>query len=264
MTRILARAVGVGTVALALTTAVPLAAQNAVREWSGEMAAGRTLRVRGISGNIEATAASGARAAVVATKRGDEGDFDEVQVLVEEERDGILVCAVYRRNATSCDDDSEPDDRRHRNIDVSVDFEVRVPAGVELDASVVSGDVQARDLDSDVRARTVSGDVFVSTSGVGWGKTVSGDIEIAMGSRDFGDMDFATVSGDIVLTLPADVAADVDFESLSGDFESDLPLLVTSRRDRFVGSRVEGRLGAGGPHLGFKTVSGDVRLRQAR
>ena len=268
MARTMTTAVGTGAALVALAAmAAPLAAQDAVTEWSGEMAAGRTLRVQGISGEIVATAAAGSRAEVVATKRGDEDDFDAVHVVVEEEGDGIRVCAVYRvRDPERCDyDDDDRDDRwRHRNIDVSVDFEVRVPAGVDFEGTVVSGEVRARDLRSDVRARSVSGDIFVSTTGVGWGKTVSGDIEIAMGSTDFGDLDFTTVSGDIVLTLPAGVAADVAFQSLSGDFESDLPLEVTSQRGGFVGSRLEGRLGSGGPRLAFKTVSGDVRLRQAR
>lgn len=259
-------ALGGAALAAAMALAGPLAGQDARVQWSAEMAEGRTLHVKGITGNITATAAAGARAEVVATKRGDEDDFAAVHVVVEEGVGGVTVCAVYRRvSPDTCDhDDHERDDaRRHRSIDVSVDFEVRVPADVVFEGTMVSGDVRAEGLRSDVRATTVSGDVFVATSGVGWGKTVSGDIEIRMGSVDFGDLDFATVSGDIVLHLPPGVGAEVDFESLSGDFETDFPIEVSRRRGRFVGSEVEGRLGAGGPRLSFKTVSGDVRLRRA-
>lgn len=263
------RTAGLASLALAVTAslaAAPVAAQDEVVEWSGGMDAGATLHVMGISGDIVATAASGSRAEVVATKRGDADDFDAVHVVVEESAAGVTVCAVYRRQSPdTCDHEGhERDDRwGNRSIDVSVDFEVRVPAGVEFEGTMVSGDVRAEDLRSDVQATTVSGDVFVSTTGVGWGKSVSGDIEIRMGSADLSDMDFATVSGDIVLHLPSGVNADLDFESLSGEFETDLPFQVTRRRGRFVGSQVEGRLGNGGPHLSFKTVSGDVRLRAA-
>lgn len=266
MKRTTTRIPGIGAAALALAVATPLMAQDARIEWSAEMAEGRSLHVQGISGNIVARAAAGSRAEVVATKRGDRDDFGAVDVVVENDGGDIVVCAVYRRvSPRTCDhDDHERDESwGRRNIDVSVDFEVRVPAGVALEGRMVSGNVRAEELRSDVRATTVSGDVFLSTSGVGWGKTVSGDIEIRMGRADFGDLDFATVSGDIVLHLPPGVGADVSFESLSGDFETDFPIEVSSRRGRFVGSELEGRLGSGGPRLGFKTVSGDVRLRRA-
>lgn len=266
MDRTKAAALGAAALAAALALTVPLAAQDARVEWSAEMAEGRTLHVKGITGNITAVAATGPRAEVVATKRGDRDDFGDVHVVVDEGGGDVTVCAVYRTvSADTCDyDDHEPDDsRRNRNIDVSVDFEVRVPATVGFEGTMVSGDVRAEGLSSDARATTVSGDVFVSTSGVGWGKTVSGDIEVRMGSADFGDLDFSTVSGDIVLHLPPGVGADVAFESLSGDFETDFPIEVSRRSGRFVGSEVEGRLGSGGPRLTFKTVSGDVRLRRA-
>lgn len=266
MERTKAAVLGAAALAAAMALTAPLAAQDARVQWSAEMAEGRTLHVKGITGNITATAAAGPRAEVVATKRGDEDDFDAVHVVVVETAGDVTVCAVYRRvSPDTCDrDEHEPDDDRgDRSIDVSVDFEVRVPAEVGFEGTMVSGDIRAEGLRSDVRARTVSGDVFVATSGIGWGKTVSGDIEVRMGSADFGDLDFATVSGDIVLHLPPGTGADVEFASLSGDFETDFPIEVSRRSGRFVGSELQGRLGSGGPRLTFKTVSGDVRLRRA-
>ena len=129
---------------------------------------------------------------------------------------------------------------------------------------MVSGDVEARNLASEVTATSVSGDIYVSTTEVAWGTTVSGDIDIEMGSADWDDLHFSTVSGDITLSLPPGIDTEVEFESLSGDFRSDFDVRIVSRRDRWIGSRLRGTIGDGGRQLSFNTVSGDVRLREVR
>jgi DUF4097 and DUF4098 domain-containing protein YvlB len=256
--------------ACALVGASPLAGQEEVTEWSGRVAAGDFLEVRGISGDIRATLASGGTAEVTAEKRGRTRDFDEVEIRVEEVRGGVIVCAVYRPRTgdSGCDhrdrDWDDDRDRGQRSINVSVDFEVRVPEGVEFIGGMVSGDVEADGLRSDVDASTVSGSVFVSTTGVGRGSTVSGEIEIEMQSADWDELHYSTVSGDITVWMPDGVDTEIDFESLSGDFRSDFDLSVHRSRDRFIGSEFSGRLGDGGRELSFNTVSGDVRLRRLR
>ena len=96
------------------------------------------------------------------------------------------------------------------------------------------------------------------------GTTVSGTIDIEMGSDDWDDLHFSTVSGDITLFLPAGLDAEIEFESLSGDFRSDFDVEIESRRERWIGARMRGTIGDGGRQLSFNTVSGDVRLREAR
>ena len=260
---------GLGLMLLAGGT-TELRAQDEAFEWRGQVSKGQTVEVRGISGNITAELASGSTVEIVATKHGRRGDFDEVTVELYEGRDGITVCAVYgrwNRGDEACDGGDDGEHRRgerRRSINVSVDFEVRVPAGVEFVGSMVSGDVEARDLESEVTATTVSGDVVVSTTEVAWGTTVSGSIDIEMGSSDWDDLHFSTVSGDITLLLPEDLDADIDFESLSGDFHADFDVDLESRKNRWVGSHVRGTIGDGGRRLSFSTVSGDVRLRRTR
>ena len=147
---------------------------------------------------------------------------------------------------------------------MSVDFEVRVPAGVRFEGTTVSGDVEATDLRSEVSATTVSGDVRVSTSEVAWATTVNGYLDVEMGSDDWEKLEFSTVSGDITLRLPSGIDADVRFSSLSGDFESDFDLAGETRRGRWIGSRVRGTIGDGGRTLRLNTVSGDVSVLRGR
>jgi len=255
--------------ALLVGFAAGVEAQEDAFEWQGAIETGKSLEVRGISGDIVATLASGSTAEVVAIKDGRQRDFDEVEILMFEDRDGIVVCAVYgERRRNSCDKHNDRDDDRrwgnNKSINVSVDFEVRVPAGVEFIARTVSGDVEAEGLESDVDGATVSGSVFISTTGVARGTTVSGDLDIEMGSLDWHRLTFNTVSGDITLILPSDLDSEIDFESLSGDFRTDFDVEVTRSRDKFIGSELEGRIGRGSSELSFHTVSGDVTLRRAR
>lgn len=268
-----------GALVLFAVTASPwtpyLGAQEDTFQWSQQMGQGQVLEVRGIVGDIHAVLASGDRAEVVARKRGDPDDFDEVAIEVEELNNGYVVCAVYgswnhgqgrclREGRESWEDE---DRESHRNVDMDVDveFEVRVPIGVELQGSMVSGEIEVRDLRSEVDVSTVSGNIFVSSSEMVWANSVSGDIEVEMGRFDREKMEFSTVSGDITLWLPDDFGADVDFNSLSGDLTSDFDLTVRSRRNRrWVGTDIEGTIGGGGRELSLNTVSGDVELRRMR
>lgn len=266
-----------GTCVAALAATVMLAgtvtdapAQEETFRWSDRMASGATLAVRGISGDVRATLAEGATAEVVATKRGDRSDFDRVELLVLEEGDGVVVCAVYgaSRSRDSCDHDGDRgrwDDRwDDENLDVRVDFEVRVPADVDFHGATVAGDVVAEGLRSDVAGRTVSGNVHLVTSGSAWGSTVSGDLDLEMGRLDPDRMSFKTVSGDITLRIPEGLDLDIAFESLSGDFRSDLDGRFEREDGRWVGNEVWGSIGSGGPRLSLQTVSGDARLVRAR
>ena len=260
---------GLWTMAAAFVTtavAAPAAAQEDAIEWRQEMRRGEILEIRNITGDVRVTLASGSTAEVYAEKRGRASDFDRLDIVIEQERDGYTICALYGEpGRDSCDGRGDDrDDHDDRNLRASVHFEVRLPAGVELVGTTVTGDVTVRDVESDVTAKTVTGDVEISTTGVAEASTVSGSIDVEMASGDWDDLSFNTVSGDITLRLPADVGADVEFESLSGDFDTDFDLRSERTRNRFIGSHVEGTIGSGGRSLSLHTVSGDARLLRGR
>lgn len=242
-------------------------AQDHDFEWSGPLEAGQELVVRGISGDVVAHLASGVEARVEARKTGRPSDFDRVDVVMSEGRDGIAFCVVYddRRADSRCDagyDGDQSRDHDRPGVRAGVDFVVYVPAGVDFSGRTVSGEVEALGLRSNVDAATVSGNVTVSTTGTATGKTVSGDVDVEMGSLDWRRLDFATVSGDITVAVPESLDTRIEFESLSGDFDSDFDLRVTRRSNRFVGQTLEATVGGGARTMTFKTVSGDARLRR--
>lgn len=250
--------------------------------WSGRMARGNQLEVRGMVGNIEAGPASGSEVEVVGSRRGD--GSEDIRVEVVEDGDDVIICAIYpgARPRRDADNACEVDYRDH-DIDrgsARIDFTVRLPAGVRLSAGTLSGDVTAEGLRSRVDAATVNGDVRVSTTESASAASVSGNVTATFGASGSGDMEFATVSGDITLRLASNSNADIEVQTLSGDIDSDFDLRMGSMTgsddddeqprvgginiDVRVGRRARGSIGRGGPELSVNTVSGDIRLERVR
>lgn len=226
--------------------------------WQGNVAAGRTVTIRGVNGSITATRGSGEVMVEAAARR---SDPDEVTVEVIEDAEGILVCAVYpsgwfRQNRCARGGSYH---MSNRNNDVQVAFTVSVPDGVHLHARNSNGDVQATGLSGDVTAETVNGDVTAESAGVVTARTVNGNIDAAMGTAPGGDLSFQTVNGRVRLTLPDGVDADLSLKTVNGGIDSDFPIDV---RGRWGPRSASGRLGRGGPAIDVATVNGGIELRR--
>ena len=248
--------------ALCLAAAATAAAQDF--NWHGRIAAGKRLEVKGVNGDVRAVLASGAEAVVNATKHARRSDPDDVKIEVVETDDGITICAVYptpprARQENSC----EPGDSWRSNTDnndVTVDFEVQVPAGVEFNGQTVNGQMSAEGLKGDVRASSVNGSVRVSTTGLAEASTVNGSVYAEMGRANWNnDLEFSTVNGGITLILPAKLDTDVRATTVNGEIESDYPMTIQGR----IGPRrLRGTIGAGGRGLTLSTVNGEIRLKK--
>jgi len=256
---------GVGGHGYAAAAAPQAAPRSDGFRWRGALAAGRVIEIKGIHGRVEAAPATGGEVEVVAEKRGRRSNPAEVRVEVVEHAEGVTICAVYptpdgssRPNVCA---PGEAGGMNVRNNDVSVDFTVRVPAGVRFYGRTVNGDVEAQNLTADVDVSTVNGSINVSTAGLVSAKTVNGSITAAMGRADWTDgLEFQTVNGAIELSLPASLSAEVEAETLNGDIQTDFPLTVTGR---FSKRHLTGTIGGGGRELRLKTVNGSVHLRRA-
>jgi len=232
--------------------------------WHGRLAAGKRLEVKGVNGDVRAVLASGAEAVVNARKQARRSDPDEVKIEVVESDEGVTICAVYptpsrARHENIC----EPGDHWSSstdNNDVTVDFEVQVPAGIEFNGQTVNGEMSAEGLKGDVRASSVNGSVRVSTTGLAEASTVNGSVTAEMGRANWTNvLEFSTVNGGITLTLPPKLDTDVQAKTVNGEIESDYPLTVTGR---FGPRRLRGTIGAGGRSLNLSTVNGEIRLRK--
>ncbi len=227
--------------------------------WSGTLAAGRTLEINGINGWIEAVPSTGNRVEVSADKHGRRDDPSSVRIEVVQDSDGITICAVYPGKSSPCTGGGSS--LWHRNNDVQVDFTVRVPAGVTFAANTVNGRVSARSLAGPVRAHTVNGACEIETSSSGEAATVNGSVRATLGRVPADEkLDFSTVNGSITLALPAHLDADVHGSTVNGSIVTDYPVTVSGR----WGPRsMHGTIGKGGAKLNASTVNGSIKLVRA-
>jgi hypothetical protein len=233
-------------------------------DWSWRLAPGQSLEIEGVNGAIRATGTTGKDVVVHARKHSRRSDPDEVTIEVIEHSDGITLCVLYpdvRGHHNEC----APHGRSHMstdNNDVSVDFDVEVPAGIRFEGRTVNGDVEAVDLAADAEAHTVNGSVTLETRGHAEASTVNGSVRARMGTMGVeGSLDFKTVNGSITLELPEGAGAEVSASNVNGGIETDFP--ITVRRVGFVGHRLRGTIGDGGPRLELSTVNGSIRIRKA-
>lgn len=230
--------------------------------WTGRIAPGATLEVKGINGRITAVASTGREIELVALKRGRRHDPKLVEIEFVEHDGGLTICAVYPSS----------DDRKNeckpgktgrmnvRNNDVNVEFTLKVPAGVSFVARTVNGSVHADGLGGDVAGYTVNGSVQLDAQGRAQAETVNGSIRATLGKVDWKDpVAFRTVNGSVRVSLPASANAAVRVETVNGGIESEFAMSGVTKTRRSL----SGTIGSGGRELQIKTVNGSVALRRA-
>lgn len=254
-----------------LVTAVPLAAQRrADFQWANALAAGSTVAVQNISGDVKVTPSTSGRVEVLGFKHGSGRGLDRIKANVEQTSRGIVVCVLYDGDS-SCDDRGRSNDRRGRwdrdddCCNASIDFEVAVPANLLVHAGSVSGDVEVNGAHGDITASSVSGNVILEhlyATSIN-ANSVSGDVDVRVDQiTGNGDFTFHSVSGDVTLEVPRDFGADLSMTTVSGDIDSDFP--ITLGNGRMSKRSMNARIGAGGRRLDVSTVSGDLRLKIVR
>lgn len=248
---------------LALSAVLASSAEAQDFKWNGAIAKGKTLEIRGVSGSIKATRATGKEASVTAEKSARKSDPEEVEIRTIEHEDGVTICAVYpgrRGRPNSCEPGRS--NQNTDNNDVEVEFTVKVPDGVEFEGVTVNGDIIATDLPADAEVSTVNGDIEVSARGSVEAATVNGSIEATIGRGGWtDDLEFTTVNGGIRVTLPSDIDATLKASTVNGSVETDFPVTVLGKLRR---GSMQGTIGKGGPEIEMTTVNGSIELRKSR
>jgi DUF4097 and DUF4098 domain-containing protein YvlB len=210
---------------------------------------GGHISIKNVSGDVKITGYNISTIEVVATKVGRDKDLVQVEDLSAGDRVELHV-----KYPESC------------NCDASVNFDVRVPAGVEYNydrISSVSGDVEINGIRGRVKVESVSGDVRVQAiTGIISATSVSGDLDVQIAGSGPGDMKFSSVSGDVYVKAPANTNADVDMSSVSGSLNTDFPIEIQAAAHG-PGHSARGRIGSGMNTLHITTVSGRVSLTRS-
>jgi DUF4097 and DUF4098 domain-containing protein YvlB len=249
----------------AVAAAAPASLMAQDFEWSGRLAAGQAIEVKGINGDIEALPASGNQVEVTAVKKeGHRGYADEVTFEVLEHDGGVTICAMYPNEPGKRENECREGGHGRMNVhdnDTEVRFTVSVPAGVDFVGRTVNGSIDTGPLDGNVRAYTVNGGIEIAASGFAQANTVNGSIRASVGRADWsGDLDFQTVNGSITVELPADLNARVEASTVNGDMHTDFPLTI---QGRWGPRSLKGTIGEGGRTLHLSTVNGGISLRRS-
>ena len=207
------------------------AAQGNDFRWSGALAPNKTIDIRATNGSVRAIVSVDRLVHVVARYI---EPADALVQVVEHDR-GVTVCATSR-----------------------VEFEVRVPPGVHLTASLTEGDIDVERLRSDVTVSSIGASVRIESSEFTTSAT--------------------SVSGNVLVSLPRDANAYFHATTVRGTIDSDFAVLPIAPLPPAPMRLPDGRqagpsiplppqivgatIGRGGPELRVTTVSGNIRLRQ--
>jgi len=227
------------------------------------VAPGQWVWIRDRSGSVTVEPTSGDSLEVSAVKRFGHSDPGTVRIVAAPGSDGITICALWGRGDRDnrCGPGEAYHQRHVSHNDVRVNFTVRLPRGVAIGATTVSGAVRVVGASAPVVAGTVSGDVQAETArGPVNAYSVNGSVRASMrGFADTGEVKVMTVNGAVTVELPARIDAAVDANTVNGTIESDFPLTVGNK---FLAHHAAGTLGTGGRRIELNSVNGSIRLKR--
>jgi hypothetical protein len=241
------------------------AAAQADFQWHGPLTSGQTIEIKGVNGDVRATASSSGEAGVTATRTARRSNPADVRIEVVPHAGGVTICAVYPnvsgREPNRCEPGGEGRSNTRDN-DTVVHFDVRVPYGVGFIGRTVNGEINGESLQGDAEAHTVNGSIRLTTTGSAVANTVNGSMNVTMGRADWPNgATFKTVNGGITLTLPGVFDADLTANTLNGSIAADFPITIEGT---VTPRRLRGRIGNGGRDLHLSTVNGSIRLIRAQ
>ena len=215
---------------------------------------GRTgaLDLQNVAGDISVTGGGGDDVRIEAVKRvrhPNEAEakalLSEIQIEVADRGGRVEVRAEYPRR---------------RNWSGGVDFTVSVPRDASVALRSVSGTVKVTNINGELRAETVSGDIITMTAKkLRVAKTVSGDVEISESEAD--ELSLGSVSGDVIVNRLK--GNGFDAQSVSGDLRlTDVEIDHASIRSVSGDVDYSGRLARNGRYQ-FQSHSGDIRVTPA-
>ncbi len=228
--------------------------------------AGGSFSLKNVNGSITITTWKKEKVEINAKKttRYDPKKLKEVKIEVKSTSDSVSVDTIYPRR---------------RNIRVKVEYEVKVPEGIDLEnVRSVNGNVTIGGPLGDVHASTTNGKIKLdgasgtvslsNTNGSIDAKNIRGELDadttngiIKLEMFSFEDgVRAKTVNGSITLKFEAfeKIDADIELKTVNGRIHMDFP--VTFQNLQKSRGRLEGRIGKGGPQLSLRTVNGSIKI----
>jgi Putative adhesin len=144
---------------------------------------------------------------------------------------------------------------------VTGNIRLAAPGAKSIEAKTINGEVDLKGSPSEVEVVTVSGSAKVQLGALTRGrfKTISGNVNAALGLAHDGELEGESVSGNLRFDFPAAPGAQFDVQSFGGNIDSCFGPKPESMHYG-PGSRLEFKSGDGSGHVHIETKSGDVHL----
>jgi DUF4097 and DUF4098 domain-containing protein YvlB len=158
--------------------------------------------------------------------------------------------------------------------DYTMDFIIKVPAGIHLMVSTVNdGNIMVENVKGVVNADNINGSIKLSNlMREADASTINGDVDIEYAKNPVKDCRFYSLNGDINAWFQKGLTASLSFESFNGSFFTNidrieaLPVKVEkSNHGEGIKYKVNGnryQVGSGGAFLDFETFNGNVYLKE--
>jgi hypothetical protein len=145
-------------------------------------------------------------------------------------------------------------------VEVSVDYSVTVPPGIEVRARSVAGTMTAADVRGPLVLTTADGTIAVTNLSAGIdARTVNGDVTVDLAAVGTDPVDLRATNGSVELLLPPDANANLLLNVTNGSIDTgDLQFERTGEQNR---RRVRGRMNSGGVPIEMTAINGSVRVR---
>jgi DUF4097 and DUF4098 domain-containing protein YvlB len=229
--------------------------------------AGDVFALENVNGRVTVSTWKDAKVEIKAVKvaRDDEKDLKDVEIRVDESAGMVSVKAIWPK--------------LRKNFHVKVDFDVKVPEGVNLKkVETVNGDLDvtgtfaSADLETtngSITADGVKGALDVSTTNGGIkvsrqegklrAETTNGSIRLERLTFKDG-IRAETTNGSITLAIesPDQINASLLAETTNGHISVDFP--VTLKNLRQSRRLIEAQIGQGGPEISLHTTNGSITL----
>ena len=211
-----------------------------------------TFDLQNVAGDISVTGGGGDDVRIDAVKRVRHPNEAEGKTLLSE----IEIQVIERSGRVEV----RTEYPRRRNWSGGVDYTVSVPRDASVALRSVSGTVKVTNINGELRAESVSGDIVaMTTRKLRTAKTVSGDVEISEAEAE--ELSVGSVSGDVVVNRLK--ASGVDGQTVSGDMRlADTEIDHATLRSVSGDIDYAGRLARNGRYQ-MQSHSGDIRITPA-
>ena len=260
----------IGLVFMGCAWAAPMPGKTEVSEKLLTFKQGGTVKVLNYNGRIQVQSWDRDEVKLITTKRiKGISDFSAAEKLakwesrVEKGPDLIEVTTI------------RPEEKRlHRGV--SVQYELWVPKGTELDLKTSNGKIQVEGDAAAVRAASSNGSIHIgeargavkaSTSngsiaidaarGNIRAETSNGSIRAKLVEHDGQDLFLRTSNGSIKLWAAGDLSADVEAHCSNGSVTTDFPVSVSGRMAK---NHLKGEINGGGAQMVLKTSNGSIHI----